>query len=105
MVHPEHRRKGTGRALLSAVQVEYRKRGRKSLLLVCEDVSASGKAFAEAVDAQYRFSEYGMVLDPMAIDRTRPRHESLHLQPADATDIEALVHIKSVSFGLSIDEV
>src|SRR5919202_3552828 len=45
MVHPAHRRKGIGRALLRAAQEEARERGHANLLLVVEEKSESGKAF------------------------------------------------------------
>src|SRR5439155_3973776 len=60
MVHPEHRRKGIGRALLAVAKVACRRRGLPSLLLVCDEAARSGRAFVAAVGAQYRFSEYRM---------------------------------------------
>src|SRR6266568_5083455 len=48
MVHPAHRRRGTGRRLLAAVLDECRRRGVTDLLLVCERHSASGQAFVQA---------------------------------------------------------
>ena len=69
MVHPEHRRKGIGRALLAVAKQECRRRGLHSLLLVCDEAARSGRAFVAALGAQYRFSEYRMVLDVAGISR------------------------------------
>jgi ribosomal protein S18 acetylase RimI-like enzyme len=104
MVHPAHRRKGVGRALLAAAQEECRRRGSRSLLLVCEEASTSGRAFAEAVGAEYRCSEYQMELDRRAINR-QPPHPSLHLERTGAEDAATLVRLTAASFGDSEEEV
>ena len=99
MVHPNHRLRGVGRLLLDAVKAECQKRGYDNLLLVGEEASVSGKSFAAAIGAKHRFSEHGMVLNPAAIDRGRPRPTSLQLRSADTGDLETIAKIKSVSFG------
>ncbi len=105
MVHPEHRRKGVGRALFEAAKAECRQRGVQGLLLVCDEASQSGKAFVAAVGAQYRFSEHAMELDLTAVDRSRPRHAALQLRPADAEDAEVLARLQAASFGDPEEEV
>jgi ribosomal protein S18 acetylase RimI-like enzyme len=105
MVHPAHRRKGIGRALFQAAQEEVRERGHAKLLLVVEEKSESGKAFAAAMGAQYCFAEYSMALDPAAVDRSRPRHPELQLRPASAEDAEVLVQLQAASFGDQEEEV
>src|SRR2546423_1715385 len=52
MVHPDHRRKGIGRALLAAAQDECRRRGLSSFLLTCDQASEAGISFAQAVGAR-----------------------------------------------------
>ncbi|GAC1391184.1 MAG: GNAT family N-acetyltransferase [Ktedonobacteraceae bacterium] len=62
MVHPEHRRQGIGSQLLQAAKEEGRHSGIEKLILTCERVSASGRAFAQAVHAHLDYSEHEMVL-------------------------------------------
>src|SRR5437867_1061091 len=53
MVHPAERRRAIFRALLAAAQAECRCRNITKMLLICDHASASGRAFAEAVGAEY----------------------------------------------------
>ncbi len=62
MVHPAHRRKGIATRLLHAAQEESRHNGTKQLVLTNIRASASGVAFAKAIDATLDFSEHQMVL-------------------------------------------
>jgi ribosomal protein S18 acetylase RimI-like enzyme len=105
MVHPRHRRSGVGHMLLAAVQAECRRRGRQSLLLVCEEVSTSGRAFVEAAGARYRFSEYRMELDPAAIPAPVPAPDPIQLRRAGPDDTEALVRLTAAAFGDPEEEV
>jgi ribosomal protein S18 acetylase RimI-like enzyme len=105
MVHPAHRRKGIGRALLAAAQAECRRRGLHSLLLVCDEAARSGRAFVAAVGAQYCFAEYRMVLDRAGISRPQPRPDALQLRPATTEDAGALASLIAASFGDPEDEV
>jgi ribosomal protein S18 acetylase RimI-like enzyme len=65
-VHPGYRRQGIGRKLLEAARAETRLRGANSLLIVCDSASLSGTAFAQAVGAEYSFSEFLLQFDPTA---------------------------------------
>ena len=105
MVHPAHRRKGIGRALLAATQEECRRRGLRSLLLVCDEAARSGRAFVAAVGAQYRFAEHRMVLDRAGISRPQPRPDALQLRPATTEDAGMLASLIAASFGDPEDEV
>src|SRR5438477_5837309 len=77
MVHPDHRRKGIGRALLAAAQDECRRRGLRSFILTCDQAFEAGVAFASAVGARSLNSEHRMLLDPGLVDRSRTRHDDL----------------------------
>jgi ribosomal protein S18 acetylase RimI-like enzyme len=104
MVHPEHRRRGIGRALLGAVQHECRRRGVSSLLLVCEGAAPSGVAFARAVGAELLFSEYRMELDRAAFAQCPSPTKTLELRLADARDIDALVSMWIASRDVSKED-
>lgn len=104
MVHPDHRRRGIGRALLAAVRQESRRRGVTGLLLVCEGASPSGIAFARVMGAVHRFSEYRMELDRAAYAQRPPPHRTLELRVADARDLDALVGLWTASREVAEDE-
>lgn len=98
MVHPDHRREGIFRALLTAARTECRLHGVQRLVLICEHSSSSGKAFVEAIKADYDTSEHEMVLEHF---RERSTFDDrLVLRPADDSDVEGLVTIVQ-SDGLS----
>jgi len=101
IVHPDHRRRGVGRTLVDAMRSECRRRGLSSFLLVGDEAAVSGKAFARSIEAQYRSSEYRLELDSGSIDRSRPRHATLHLSRADVDDADTLVRLLAVSFETS----
>jgi ribosomal protein S18 acetylase RimI-like enzyme len=96
-VHPDHRRKGIGRALLDALIQESRKRGAESLLLVCEKSVPSGAAFAHTMGAQYEFGEYRMELDRALYARCPTPPQTLDVKRADRTAQDALVALLSTS--------
>ena len=99
LVHPNTRRRGIGRALLNEIKAEGRRHGHDHLRLLCDESSASGRAFMAAVGAQYQSAEYHMELDPLAIERSRPRPEGFQLRPAGAEAIELLSRLQAASFG------
>jgi ribosomal protein S18 acetylase RimI-like enzyme len=98
MVHPTHRRRGIGRALLVAARSECRRRGLPGFMLVCDEAARSGRAFVKAVGGSYRSAEYRMELDRGAIDRSRP-HQDIALRLAGVDDAASLVRMLSASFG------
>jgi ribosomal protein S18 acetylase RimI-like enzyme len=97
VVHPSHRRKGIGRALVHAAQQECAHRGTSRLTLVCETAAQSGLSFAQAMGAAYRFSEHRMELDRAAYARHQRPHKTLAVEPADMRDVDALVAIGPAS--------
>ncbi|HLZ56162.1 MAG TPA: GNAT family N-acetyltransferase [Ktedonosporobacter sp.] len=101
MVHPDHRREGIFRTLLTAAQTECQRHGVQRLVLICEHSSRSGKAFVEAIKANYDTSEHEMILEHF---RERAAFDDrLVLRPADDSDVEGLVTIVQ-SDGLSEEE-
>lgn len=100
MVHPDHRRRGLGRALLAAALGVCGPRGITRLLLVCENASGSGRAFAAAVDARLASSELHMERDASPIASGVPAADpALVVRPALAADAEDVVRIIATAFG------
>jgi len=93
IVHPDYRRKGIGRTLLHAAQIEGKQRGIKRLILICEDYSPSGQAFVQAVGAKLDFAEHEMVLGTFRERGTFD--ERLTLRRARDSDMEMLVAIRA----------
>jgi ribosomal protein S18 acetylase RimI-like enzyme len=104
MVHPEHRRKGIGRALLEAVKAECRRRGLADFLLVCEGASLSGGAFAAALGGQYRFSEYRLELNPAALPDCLATTDRIVLACVGAESLETMVRLQAATFGIAEEE-
>jgi ribosomal protein S18 acetylase RimI-like enzyme len=96
LVHPAHRRRGVGRRLLGRTMVACRRRGAADLLLTVDERSAGGAAFAAAVGARYRFSEYRMELERVPDERPWPA--PLILRPATAADAVAVARVGTAAF-------
>ena len=63
MVHPDHRRRGIGRALLAKARSECVRRGARRPLLICEEQSPrAGQAFVATVGGLHQFDEHEMDL-------------------------------------------
>ncbi|MBA2286066.1 MAG: GNAT family N-acetyltransferase [Ktedonobacteraceae bacterium] len=100
MVHPDHRRKGVGTALLEAARAVRQQHEAHGLLLVCDSALSSGKAFAEASGGAYRFSEHRMVLDPSRIERPQlPPEQQVQLRRAAVAEVPILTHLVSHAFA------
>ena len=61
MVHPDWRRHRLGMRLFEAARAGFRRAGGGQLFAICEDDSASGRAFLRMLAAQRAFSEHRMV--------------------------------------------
>jgi GNAT superfamily N-acetyltransferase len=105
MVHPKHRRKEIASSLLGAAKYECKRRGFLKWLLVCEEASVSGRAFLRAIGAQYRFSEYGMKLEAVAVNMPQPIQSPLVMERAEVKDVNVLAHLTAVSFNDSEEKV
>ena len=91
IVHPNYRRRGIFRSLLTAAKDEWLDKGVEKFILICEHASRSGLAFLEAIGAHHDFSEHEMVL---GIFRERQSYnERVHTREANANDFDALVSI------------
>lgn len=99
MVHPRHRRRGIGSALLAAACAEAGRRGGHSLLVVVDERSTSGRAFVAAAGARYCSSEYRMELDLAAVPPECPVAEPIELRVAGAGEIELLVGLLGAGAG------
>jgi ribosomal protein S18 acetylase RimI-like enzyme len=97
MVHPDRRRQGIGRKLLTAALEEAGRRRKPHLLLICEASSSSGQAFVAAQKGQHAFGEYRMVLETLR--ETPPNDLPIQLQEAGPEDVERLTEILAESFG------
>ncbi|MGQ0568020.1 MAG: GNAT family N-acetyltransferase [Armatimonadota bacterium] len=104
IVHPEHRRKGVGRALLAATMAECRKQGWHRLLLVCDEASWSGRQFITAVGAQHRNSEHRMRLAAGDAGHLASPPTALQVTQAGPEEAEAVAHLISMAFGNPIEE-
>ena len=103
MVHPQHRRQGIGTDLLIAAQNACLARGAARIMLICEDASLSGCAFAAAHHGQRRFGEHRMVLaDPTMLHGIAQHDDMLALRQVTANDqaaVDTFVHVCTTVFG------
>ena len=101
LVHPEHRRKGIGTALFTALKEEYRQSGAEQLILICEDASQAGRAFLAAMGARFSFAEHEMALG--TFHERGHATEGLHMRQAGEEDIDAIVSLLATDSGNSAD--
>jgi ribosomal protein S18 acetylase RimI-like enzyme len=118
MVHPSHRREGIFTQLLAAANRRSLPaetadgEGRVGRLLIVNQESTAGRAFAEAYGAAPEHSEYSMTLTkatvPADLARFR-RHEGLVVRPAIDGDRVTLAEVLSEAFspsdGRRVEEV
>jgi ribosomal protein S18 acetylase RimI-like enzyme len=102
-VHPEQRRRGVGRALLAAARERCRERGAASCLLVTDEASRSGPAYAVAMGAVYRDAEHRMELDVERFLQSRGGATVMTLQPVWEENVEAFARIRAAVYGGSVE--
>jgi len=100
IVDPQHRRKGIGRALLDAAKGSCKRRGIQQFLLVSENKSVSGNAFAEALGGKCEYSE-----DRLRLEREPPKltENAVSLRQADDRDVNTLARLMADSFENPIE--
>ncbi|MEO8970624.1 MAG: GNAT family N-acetyltransferase [Ktedonobacteraceae bacterium] len=103
MVHPAYRQRGIFSTLFAAVRQECRGRGLSTLLLIVEQASSAGQAFARHLSATYDRSEYKMVLEEPCLPNTLSKR--LQLRAASPEDTHTLSHITAQAFNMPEDEV
>jgi ribosomal protein S18 acetylase RimI-like enzyme len=101
MVHPDHRRKGIGTALFTALKEEYRQSGVEQLILICEHSSQSGRAFLATIGAHFSFAEHEMEM--VTFHERGHVIEGLQMLPAGKDDIDAIVSLLSTDTGNTTD--
>lgn len=102
-VHPGHRRRGVGTALLRSAKDSCKDRGLNKFLLVCEDKSISGRAFVEHVGAQYLFSEHRMKLQRASLPNPQQLGQ-LKLERASEQDTDLLASLMAQSFNDAVED-
>jgi len=101
IVDPLYRRQGIGRALMGAAKESCRRSGIQQFLLVSEDKSISGKAFAESFGEQCRYSEYRLRLGGKP---SEPTKSVISLRQADDRDLNTLARLLAKSFQDQVEK-
>jgi ribosomal protein S18 acetylase RimI-like enzyme len=100
MVAPEQRRRNIGHVLLSAAREACRAGGAEEVLLICEEASAAGMAFANAEGGTWHFAEHRMELrDFAAMRRGKDFVPKLSLRAAGKDDIDTLAYTRAAIFA------
>ncbi|MBO0778312.1 MAG: GNAT family N-acetyltransferase [Ktedonobacteraceae bacterium] len=103
MVHPDYRRRGIFNSLFDAARQECHHRGLPTMLLIVEQASPAGQAFAQHLQTTYDHSEYKMILqEPRLPNTPSPR---LLFRPARPQDTHILAHITAQAFHMPEREV
>jgi GNAT superfamily N-acetyltransferase len=87
LVHPEHRRKRIGMALLDEAKRACMQFGYDHLVITIDAKSQSANEFVKRTPAALEWSEYRLDLNPGKIDRSRPRIARLALRAATEDEI------------------
>nr|WP_255604404.1 GNAT family N-acetyltransferase [Oscillochloris sp. ZM17-4] len=98
-VDPARRRRGAGRALVTAARGHVAARGAGDILLVSDTTAESGPAFAESLGAQLSFAEHRMDLDLAAVPAAPVPMPDLDIRPAHGGDAPAIAAVLVAAFG------
>jgi ribosomal protein S18 acetylase RimI-like enzyme len=103
MVHPERRRQGIFYTLFRLANQELKHRRVPQILLFFDRRSPGGQAFARAVNARYRHSEYRMLREEGSPPPTVALPEGVRIRPARPDEARLLTHITAVAFEMQED--
>lgn len=103
MVHPAYRQRGIFSTLFEAACQECRSRGLPTLLLIVEQASPAGQAFARHLSTTYDHSEYKMVLEELRLPNTLSQR--LQFRTAHPEDTHAMSRITAQAFKMPENEV
>jgi len=98
MVHPDYRRQGVFRALYNLALSEWRRRGVKCALLLCDGKSASGQEFIKATGAARHHAEYEMYLRNEAAFAAWPE-SPIRFRKATNSDAAEVARQNAIYFG------
>ena len=104
MVHPAYRRRGIGRALLTAALAACHERQARRVLVICEDASTSGRALLAAAlpTARLDFKEHRLELRTAQF-APQQAHAApvpgLLARPAGDGDLASLAMTQAAAFG------
>jgi ribosomal protein S18 acetylase RimI-like enzyme len=96
-VHPNWRRLNIFKRLYSLAMEECRRRGFKSILLLTDEKSSSGKDFIKSADAKYSSSEYNMKLTGKHDEESCT---SINLRKALNSDAKEISKQNKIFFGV-----
>jgi ribosomal protein S18 acetylase RimI-like enzyme len=103
MVHPAHRRRGLGRALLNAALAACRERSAWRVLVICEDASAVGLALLAAAlpTARLDFKEHRLEVQTpgFIVPAPAPQLAALVVRVATGDDLDTLAATQAAAFG------
>jgi len=103
MVHPAYRRRGIFTQLFEAARQESVSRGLSTLLLIVEQASPAGQAFAKGLSTTYDHSEYKMVLGEPQLSAVLS--ERLLFRVARSADLPLLSRITAQAFAMPDDAI
>lgn len=104
MVHPEYRKKGVFKALLSLAVDQWQVRKPGYMLLLSDSKSHSGISFIESTGAEYDHTEYDMTLSEKLYYEVVGTRKRLRLRAAVNEDSVEISRQNAVYFNESLEE-
>jgi ribosomal protein S18 acetylase RimI-like enzyme len=100
-VAPGARRKGIGRALISAADAHLAQEGIREMVVECDASSREGRAFSSALGGTVSYAEFRLRLsDPLAL---RASAGKVHLEAVGPEEMAAFAGASAVSFGQPLE--